>query len=375
VKQELYQEVGKVAKKFKILADGKDMKKQEFATHIAGTLGAFATTKKYSVESLKDQLKRKNHLIKTLEAKLATTEETARDQGNTGIEQARVADQKEIEQLKSDLEQTHQAAQTNQSQISQQEELIAQLQTKLNFAKSHMIDIGIFQSQAIEIQKRVSATQQGLLAKVETIQNHCQLIDQVLENISFREKEAGAAWVIFQEVVIAMTKKETGSSSRLSIPEKTRGNILLKAWEHNISEGRQRAKEVIKSCEETFGFIDRRLLNLDSENSTEALGQINIAKHLLNIKENEERELVEISQITQTDIIQVDKWIIKPSVHLCSISTEDRQVEGKLPQLVKDYYTFEANNQTEPSRLIAQLVEKCVTCTKHTKGQVSGIKK
>jgi hypothetical protein len=116
------------------------------------------------------------------------------------------------------------------------------------------------------------------------------------------------------------------------------------------------------------------LLVLDSENNIETLGQINIAKHLLNIKENEERDLDEISQITQMDIIQVDKWLIKPSVHLRSINTEDRKVEGKLPQLVKDYYTFEENNQTEPSRLIAQLVERCVTCTEHAKGQVSGMK-
>ena len=115
-------------------------------------------------------------------------------------------------------------------------------------------------------------------------------------------------------------------------------------------------------------------MDLDSEKSTEALGQINIAKHLLNIKENEERDMDEISQITQMDIIQVDKWLIKPSVHLRSISTEDRQVEGKLPQLVKDYYTFEENNQTEPSRLIVQLVERCVTCTEQVKGQVSGAK-
>jgi chromosome segregation ATPase len=149
------------------------MKKEEFATQIAGTLGAFATANQYSVGSLKEQLKRKNHLIKTLEAKLATAEAAARDQANTGIEQARAADQKEIERLKSDLEQTQQAAQTSQSQISQQEELIGQLQAKLNFAESQVIDIGIFQSQAIEIRKRVSATQQDLLAKVETIQNHC----------------------------------------------------------------------------------------------------------------------------------------------------------------------------------------------------------
>jgi hypothetical protein len=109
-------------------------------------------------------------------------------------------------------------------------------------------------------------------------------------------------------------------------------------------------------------------LGLDSESRIETLGRINIAKHLLNINENEERELVEISQITQMDTFQIDKWLIKLSVQLCSISTKDRQVDGKLPQLVKDCYTFEANNQAEPSRLIAQLVEKCVTCTKHAKG-------
>jgi hypothetical protein len=60
----------------------------------------------------------------------------------------------------------------------------------------------------------VSVAQQDLLAKVETIQNHCQTIDQVLEDISLREREAGAARVTFQEVVIATTKKEMVSSSK-----------------------------------------------------------------------------------------------------------------------------------------------------------------
>jgi hypothetical protein len=54
---------------------------------------------------------------------------------------------------------------------------------------------------------------------VENIQNLCQIIDRVLEDISLREREAGAAWVIFQEVFIATTKKEVGSSSKLSIPD------------------------------------------------------------------------------------------------------------------------------------------------------------
>jgi hypothetical protein len=127
VKQEIYREASTVAKKFKILANGKAMKKEEFTTQITGTLGDFATTNRYSIECLKEQLKRKNHLISTLEDKLATTEENGRDQVNTGLEQARAADQKEIEQLRSDLEKIHQSAQTSQAQVSQQEELIRQL--------------------------------------------------------------------------------------------------------------------------------------------------------------------------------------------------------------------------------------------------------
>jgi hypothetical protein len=94
VKREFYQEGGSTAKKYKVLTDGKDKKKEEFATEIAGTLGAYATTNQFSVGVLKNQLKRKNRLIKTLEARLATTEEAAKDQASAGIEQARLADKR-----------------------------------------------------------------------------------------------------------------------------------------------------------------------------------------------------------------------------------------------------------------------------------------
>jgi hypothetical protein len=57
VRQELYQEAGTVSKKFKILTDGRNMKKEEFTTQIAGTLGDFTTVNQYSVGTLKDQLK------------------------------------------------------------------------------------------------------------------------------------------------------------------------------------------------------------------------------------------------------------------------------------------------------------------------------
>jgi hypothetical protein len=131
---------------------------------------------------------------------------------------------------------------------------------------------------------------------------------------------------------------------------------------------------VRNSCEEMFTLINKSLLDLDKEGSVGMLGKINIAKHLLDIKENVEKEQAEISQISQVDMVQVDKWLIQPSLQLWSIITEDRQVGKRLPQLVKSCYTFEASNQAEPSRLIAQLVERCVNCIEYVKGQSSSAK-
>jgi hypothetical protein len=53
-------------------------RKDEFATEIVGTLGAYATANQVSVEGLKRQLKAKNRLIKTLEARVTLAEENAR---------------------------------------------------------------------------------------------------------------------------------------------------------------------------------------------------------------------------------------------------------------------------------------------------------
>jgi hypothetical protein len=136
-------------------------------------------------------------LITTLETKLSIAEVATTDQESATLEKARIKDQKEIEWLKVDLEQTQLKVQMSQTQISQQGELIDQLRAKLEFVESQVIDIGIFQSQVIEIRKRLSSAQQGVLEKVETIQSSFQLIDQVLENLSLKERDVGAARVAF----------------------------------------------------------------------------------------------------------------------------------------------------------------------------------
>jgi hypothetical protein len=107
VKREFYQEGQSTAKRFKIIADGMNRRKDEFATEIVGTLGAYAMENQVSVEGLKRQLKAKNHLIKTLEARVTLAEENARSQLSGEIELARLSDKQEIQTLKTKLEQTN----------------------------------------------------------------------------------------------------------------------------------------------------------------------------------------------------------------------------------------------------------------------------
>jgi hypothetical protein len=195
-----------------------------------------------------------------------------------------------------------------------------------------------------------------------------------LQNLSAREREAQAARVAFQEAVIATNNRESESTPRFSISKQTRGNILLKEWEHNIAEGKLQANKVMKSFEEDFGSIDGNLLGIDSEGNAETLSEMNIAKISLDFNEKEERDSTEISQVTMADIVQIDKCMIKPSVQLCAIDIIDRQMEERLPQLSRDCYSFEANCQAKLSRLISRLVERFVTCTKHARGQASSTK-
>jgi hypothetical protein len=98
---------------------------------------------------------------------------------------------------------------------------------------------------------------------------------------------------------------------------------------------------------------------------------MNMVKISLDLNEKEERDSAEISQVTMADIVQIDKCMIKPSVQLCAIDIIDRKMEERLLQLARDCYSFEANCQAEMSRLISRLVERCVTCTEHVRGQAS----
>jgi hypothetical protein len=53
-----------------------------------------------------------------------------------------------------------------------QDELVKQLQDKVSSTEKMVVDIALFQSQALEVLKKMEITQQSLFSKVGIIQNH-----------------------------------------------------------------------------------------------------------------------------------------------------------------------------------------------------------
>jgi hypothetical protein len=193
-----------------------------------------------------------------------------------------------------------------------------------------MIDVEGFKSLAIEIQSRISSAQHSLLAKVGTIREDCLLMHQVSENLTIKERDAEEARVAFQEAVIATNNRVSAGSPRLTISEQTRGNILLKDWEHNIALGKEQAQKVTNSLEEAFNSIDGELLGMDSGGDAETLIQMNVEQISLDLKEKDERDSADISQMERVDMARVDKHLIQPSAQLSALDIINAQMGDKM---------------------------------------------
>jgi hypothetical protein len=132
-----------------------------------------------------------------------------------------------------------------------------------------VVDIALFQAQALEVLKKLEITKKSLFAKVEIIQNHFWEVNQLLDNIGFREREATAARTTFQEAVVSSAREERFVTPRLTIVEQVRGDIILKTWEANIAESKRMPKEIKEDCEEIFHFFNKESLGLGKDDCSE----------------------------------------------------------------------------------------------------------
>jgi uncharacterized protein involved in exopolysaccharide biosynthesis len=142
---------GGMVRKHRVLVDGQNLEEEDFATEVAGSMGALETTNLFTVDNMRTRLKQSDHMIVQLQGQLKDTEKNIREEINKGLDQARVVDKQEIQSLKSSLDEMNKKMQTSQIQVIQQEELVRQLQAKLNSMKGQVIDLKFLQDQSLEV--------------------------------------------------------------------------------------------------------------------------------------------------------------------------------------------------------------------------------
>jgi hypothetical protein len=166
LKQEMHPRGGMMIKKHKIIVDGQKLEEGEFATEIAGRMGAFASTNLHSVSNLRTMLQQKDQMIAQLQNQLKEIERSISWEINKGLEQARFNDIQEIQKLKASVNEANLKIQASQTQVLQQEEVNKQLQNKINSIQNQVIELEIFQAQVLEIHTKIEKEQHGVFFKL-----------------------------------------------------------------------------------------------------------------------------------------------------------------------------------------------------------------
>ena len=110
-----------MVKKHKVQLDGKNLEEGDFATEVAGSMGALATTNLFTIGNMRARLEQRNHRITQLQNQLKYTEKNIKEEINKGLDQARAADKQEIQLLKSSLDEMNKKVKMSQMQVIQQE--------------------------------------------------------------------------------------------------------------------------------------------------------------------------------------------------------------------------------------------------------------
>jgi hypothetical protein len=148
---------GVMVKKHKVFLDGQNLEEEDFATEIAGSMGAMATPNFFTMGNMRMRIKKSNDMIAQLQDQLKNDEKNIREEVSKSLEQTRAFERLEIQSLKSSLDEMNQRIQASQVQVAQQKELAEQLQTKLNLMEGWVIDLKDFQTLSLETHAKIES--------------------------------------------------------------------------------------------------------------------------------------------------------------------------------------------------------------------------
>jgi hypothetical protein len=338
LKQEIHPRGEGSIKKHRVIIDGKKLKDGEFATELAGTMGAIASANIYSVGNLTTMLEQKDQEIIQLQDRLKENERNIGWGIQKGLEQARLKDMQEIQKLNKDLDEAKHLIQVTQEQVQKLGEENKNLQDKIISIANQVIEIENFRTQASEIYVRIEEEQQKVFSNLEVIQNYFQESNKSLENVFQKEREAKAARTTFQKAVASSSKEEIGKTQKLSISEQVKGDIMIKVWEKKLAEYKRITREVNEDCQGIFNLFERDSLNIRTDGCSGLLGEVNIAKHQLKFREELEEKKTEISNIKLINITEINKWMVTSSLRLKTVKFTEKNDRKSVARITEKIF-------------------------------------
>jgi hypothetical protein len=360
LKQELHPVGERTVKKHKIIIDGKKLNEGEFATELAGTMGAIASANMYSVGNLITMIEQKDREITQLQDRLKESEKMIGWGIQKGLEQARLKDIQDIQKLNENLTEAKQMIQITQEQVQKLGNENKSLQDKIISITNQVIEIDQFKTKASEIYTNIEEEQQKVFCNLEIIQNYYQESKRSMDKAVLKEREAKAARNSFQRIITSLQKEETGKSQKLSISEQLKGDVMIKVWETKLEEYKRITKGVIEDCQKIFDSIEKDSVQTGTDDFSESLGEININRHQLKIKEELEEKKAEISNIKAVNISEIEKWMMTSSTKQEKVKFTEKTIGNQLPDLQRIFFSFEANEVPEAPKALVNFLEKHV---------------
>jgi hypothetical protein len=360
LKQELHPVGERTVKKHKIIIDGKKLKESEFATELAGTMGAIASANMYSVGNLITMIEQKDQEITQLQDRLKESEKMIGWGIQKGLEQARLKDIQDIQKLNENLTEAKHMIQTTQEQVQELGNENKSLQDKIISITNQVIEIDQFKNKASEIYVNIEEEQQKVFCNLEIIQSYFQESKRSMDKAVQKEREAKAARNSFQKIITALQKEETGKSQKLSISEQLKGDAMIKVWETNLEGYKRITKGVNEDCQKIFDFIEKESTHIGTDGFSDSLGEIDINRCQLKTKEELEEKKAEISNIKMVNMAEIEKLMIASSSKLEKVKSTEKTIANQLPGLQRSFFSFEANEIPEAPKALVNFLEKHV---------------
>jgi hypothetical protein len=364
LKQELHPVGDKTVKKHKIIIDGRKLQNSAFATELAGSMGAIASANMYSVENLINTIEQKNQEITQLQSNLKEEKNKIAGEMKKNLEQARIKDIQDTQQLNESLTEAKQTIQDTQEQVQSLSIENKLLQDKIISITNQVIEIDQFKAKAMEIYADIQQEQQRVFCNLETIQNYLNESKRSLDVAVSKEIEVKIVSDSFQGIISVLQKEDIGQSQKLPIPERLKGDVMLKVWGTKLEEYKGVTEEVMKNCQKIFDSIEKDSIMAEPNSLPESLGEVNINHQQLKTREELERKKAEITGVESVKMSEIEKWMIGPSSRLEKIKFIEKTITNQLPELQRSFFSLEANEMPEVPKALVRFLERHIQATK-----------